>query len=433
MKQSFWFYLEPYIHISLKRDFLLLYNPLNAKVIELPVTSVIRKLTSRLISKKNLWVIKINAEELQNKEISEFINQIKNFFMGDLLDTRWSKRKPFQIIPELKFMNDFRGFQEKDNPLGIDVKRYLKVISFYINADPSGIQSRRLDDAYKQFLWPGNTAQKLKELPLESIIRLLDESVKSDLCSINILGKNLLTYSQIESLTAYLNSLPVLKSYYIHYLDLEYTPLEKLTPFLIQGELNLALEFPIKIEALLRIVKTIDDSENQVRYRFACEKEEDIENAQQLISQYDLQSVSFHPYYNGENAPFFKDMVFISKDDILESRPTQLDILARSITNPNFFGKLTVLTNGHIYADVNSPRIGKLGIDSVYDVLYKELSGEKSWRRSRMKVMPCKQCVYNCLCPPLSNYEAIFKQNNPCQNGPVGQNEDGSSKGQRED
>ena len=44
----------------------------------------------------------------------------------------------------------------------------------------------------------------------------------------------------------------------------------------------------------------------------------------------------------------------------------------------------------------------------------KELVNGSSWKKLRADIAPCSQCVLEKLCPPLSNYEYILKQNNLC-------------------
>ena len=44
----------------------------------------------------------------------------------------------------------------------------------------------------------------------------------------------------------------------------------------------------------------------------------------------------------------------------------------------------------------------------------KEIHESKNWFRTRSKVKPCKSCIYNALCPPISNYEYYLKEYNLC-------------------
>jgi len=74
-----------------------------------------------------------------------------------------------------------------------------------------------------------------------------------------------------------------------------------------------------------------------------------------------------------------------------------------------------VSASGHILADVNASSLGILGKHSLYDIVLKEMSGGISWRKSRTKVMPCKRCTFEMLCPPITGYNTVIGKNNLCR------------------
>jgi len=148
---------------------------------------------------------------------------------------------------------------------------------------------------------------------------------------------------------------------------------------------------------------------------FILHSEPHLESAVKIEETSGIQHVSFQPFYNGRNLGFLKKHVFMKKIDIMTSRPEMHDIFMRSALNPANFGKLTILTNGDVYANVNAPRLGRLGNDSVYRMVYREMDRGTSWRRSRLEVKPCNKCLYNLLCPPILNYEYVLGRNNLCQ------------------
>ncbi len=55
-----------------------------------------------------------------------------------------------------------------------------------------------------------------------------------------------------------------------------------------------------------------------------------------------------------------------------------------------------------------------LNKNSLYNIFYKEMNCGKSWLRARKNAIPCKNCVYNSICPPVSNYEYVIGRNNLC-------------------
>ena len=111
---------------------------------------------------------------------------------------------------------------------------------------------------------------------------------------------------------------------------------------------------------------------------------------------------------------YLYDRVFLSWEEILDARPTMRDIRLRETINALDFGRLTIGCDGQIYANISDEPIGILAVDSLEDVVARELERGDSWRRVRRVVEPCKNCVLASLCPPLSNYERALGRNSLC-------------------
>ena len=85
--------------------------------------------------------------------------------------------------------------------------------------------------------------------------------------------------------------------------------------------------------------------------------------------------------------------------------------------NTQTFGKLTIMSDGNIYVNANSPKAGNLGGKAIREIVFDEIYNGESWLKTRMEVSPCAGCLYNFLCPPLSNYEHVIGRNNLCHVG----------------
>lgn len=81
--------------------------------------------------------------------------------------------------------------------------------------------------------------------------------------------------------------------------------------------------------------------------------------------------------------------------------------------NENFFGKLTIMPNGDVYANVNANVLGNLKSNSLNELVYKEISQKESWFLKREN-KPCSDCAYKLLCPSPSNYELAIGKMNLC-------------------
>lgn len=47
------------------------------------------------------------------------------------------------------------------------------------------------------------------------------------------------------------------------------------------------------------------------------------------------------------------------------------------------FGKITILPNGDVYANLNHPSLGNIHVNNIQEILHKEVEEGKSWFRVR--------------------------------------------------
>jgi pseudo-rSAM protein len=418
--QRFWFVLDNYVHVSVEGKSVMFYNPLNGMILEYPDCEPVSKLVKRLHWPKNLLVVSLTGKELSHPDISRFVREIRSSFMGDLIPASRTRGKPLQMMPYLNVQQDVEYIKKKSPgaiTVGEQMMKYLVEISIYINSACTLDCDRRLcGSAYRQFLCCTRGSGRGEELDILSIEHFLQQLPGTSLARMNILGGDIFKFPQWNRLMAILNepALSVEKNFYAHYLNLLHQE-KKLTMFRTGSfSLKIVVPFPIKKRQWEQLMDILSIYRPDYHLVFIITGESDITEAEELISLYPLDKYSLHPFFNGENREFFQDTVFFDKEDLREARPTLTEILARQSINPFHFGALTVLSNGHIHANVNVSRLGNLEKDSIYDVVYKEMDRGISWRRTRKKVEPCRHCTFKGLCPPLSNYEYALGQNNPC-------------------
>jgi pseudo-rSAM protein len=70
------------------------------------------------------------------------------------------------------------------------------------------------------------------------------------------------------------------------------------------------------------------------------------------------------------------------------------------------------MPDNQVYANVNMESLGTIH-DTIYSLIYKELTEGKSWLRIRDQ-KPCADCIYQWLCPAPSNYEIVLGKYNLC-------------------
>lgn len=412
---SFWFYIESYVHLFLKNNDLLLYNTLSGEIIENKDNPTIVKFVRRLSSKKNFMSMKLKENYLKsNPKISEFIKRVRKKYMGDLIDVSFVPIQPFVMSPLFNLMKDpARIKKESTRSIGENIISYLKEISIYINSE-CNLDCQMCNDAYKQFLFC-HKEYRNKEIDIQNLSNFFSHANLNSLIKINVLGGDIFKHSKLKDIVGVLRSISVPKVFHIHYKNFIYSS-DKLKFFDDKFfSLRFLINSPIDLIAIELAIKFSKNIKNKCFFIFTVQQESDIESINSIIKKYKLNNFLLIPYFNGKNISFFKKFVYIkSKKMISESKPTKKDIFSRMVFNTTNFGKIFIKSDGQIFGNFNFRNIGKLGKDTLHEILYKEMYHGKSWRKLRPNVIPCKSCVFNLLCPPLSNYEYVIGKNNLC-------------------
>ena len=140
------------------------------------------------------------------------------------------------------------------------------------------------------------------------------------------------------------------------------------------------------------------------------------ENISSLIEMEDyFDSNYLFPLYNGKNNSSIQEYLGFFKKDLLNSDFTEHDILVNTYINSNFFGELTIYPNGNVHSCRNSSPIGNLRINNIKEVVLEELYNQKNWFIVRKRLGLCANCVFNRLCPPLSNIEMCINSPYLCE------------------
>ncbi len=416
--RNYWFYLYPYVYVSVKKDRAILYNTLNYRMLEYRCGTSIYKLVKRLDADSNLYVIKIKASEI-DEGTGEFINQIRDLYFGDVIDTALSTQKPIQLKPILnleKTLDELAIGDEKTRVLVHDeIPDYLNIITLYINSRCN--QSCSIcPTAYKQFSCCCKRNGDEKRLDKEDIATLITQVRTGNLHKFNIIGGNLFHYPMLEELVMDLNASRIIKDYHFHYLNIEDRPAFFTLMRDNGNQVTVTVHFPVPLDGFAAKMEVLEKYQivGQSNFQFVVQNEKDIELSEVLISKSRIENYQLVPYFNGDNLDFFREAVFLDRDSILESQPQMNDILERTVLNRSDFKKLGVLSDKSVHANLNNPKIGTLGNEHIMEIIYKELHKGKSWTKVRKRVKPCKSCAFNALCPPISNYEYAIGRYNLC-------------------
>jgi pseudo-rSAM protein len=358
-------------------------------------------------------VIYIKGDEInKNKCILNFINDIREAFIGDIAKKEKNQTKPIQLMPILNNYKDIKKIRKSSGlSIGDKVLEYLNEISIYINNNCNQ-KCDICNDAFKQIKFCTKNIRK-NEIDINLLKNTLKGLSNGNISVINILGGNIFSYSKLNQLLDVLKNIKAAKNIYIHYLNL-FEHIEEIENFSNTNIKILVSSYIDKVK-ISKIENYSNKTKIKKEYIFAVSGENDFNKFQEVISELDLVNYSFHPVYNDQNIDFFKENIFIDSNDLKDVKLSMKNIFAKNSMNTNNFGKLIIKENGKIYSNLNGKSLGQLGIDTIKDVIYKELKNYYSyWLKSRVNVTPCKDCLNNFLCPPLSNYEYTMKRNNLC-------------------
>lgn len=401
-----WFYLENYVYVhTVSPDKVVLYNTLNHDLLTFQ-DDRIYNLVREQKSIKNNGLIEVDLDVLRqtNTRLYDFINQTRKHYMSDWLPVSFDKSKPvlFQSEPMvLKEGHVYYNFSE-------EIIHNITELTLYINntctcsCKHCGEYQKQVSSCYK--------SSKSEELEIDSIAACLEDLKEASLFQVNIIGGNILTYKKFPELVERLNASSFRKEYKISAKQL--TSIQNLD-FIWKYPKNLLEIICNDISDLDKLKLTDEESDSsQIRVNVLIQSTDDLTKAETFIQTYPNVNLVLTPFYNGQNESFFKENVFVSKEELV--CVSSKSIKRNSILNNNFFGKLVCFPNGDVYSNLNGNRLGNIKKDSFAAMVYKELGEGDSWMKVRRDVEPCKHCLFASMCPPLSNYEQAIGKNNLC-------------------
>lgn len=403
--KKYWFYLKSYIYVSFKTDALLLYNTHSGDTISVVSVSCMQ-IINNIYMDNSLGCVELTESYLQDREIREFINCVIKKGMGKLLDQNEHPVKPVILLPILSLNFDVDKFKDKENAdlfLARDISKYLLDVNIILN-NSCQQQCTHCQNYNKQFFCCSKEAHS-KSLPEESLLNLLRQISYFPVRTINITGGNIYEYQNLELFDVSNGDGKKAFNFYINYLNYQENP------YIDNQKIHLIINTSVNTSRLKEVHTLTKDKD--VKYHLIVEDEEQFAELDSAMSELGIEDFEIHPYFNGQNTSFFEDNVYLSKEDILANPISMREIFRNQKLNANSFGSLYVLPDGSIKANMNEQVIGNLNSNRIIDVISDEMKFNTAWRKVRSSE-PCKNCIYQFLCPPPSNYERALKRENLC-------------------
>lgn len=410
--KHYWFYLESHVYIAVKGNGLLLYNLVTGKFLLYTDQPRLVEFILELKREENLYALEVSEEYLKKNGLIRFVDDLREHFMGDMVDVSLSGKKPFFMSPQF-------DIQRKDRKPGRRTFKNVSKDSFLSMDELTFFVTGNCDEdcaecstAFKQFPWCTRDNDK-NELDVEDIKKVLDETRACRIKKINIVGGDLNKYSRPDELIDLLNSKPAGINYFIHFLHFKKNSIERLTRLSPESKICLLMESSaFKDPANIRYLKGLKPG--RLKFIFLIRDERDFLTLENVIGTLGIKEFSVQPYYNGKNLDFFKENVFSDRESLIESRPDMHAIKARQSYNPLKYGKLYIKSDKRIYSDLNASPLGAVNTISMAEAVVLELKEQGNWLRARRNVSPCKDCLLDAICPPLSGFEYAVGINNTC-------------------
>jgi pseudo-rSAM protein len=344
--------------------------------------SAIITLIHNIFNKKNCGVIKLSKEQLNDATVIRFIMNIREKFIGDIIPVSLSDGKPVQLIPILNFQQDINRLNKQSSmSIGENIINNLHEIEF-------------------RFIQSGDVS-------IDLLINFLLRT--ENITALRISGCYW-NYYKFSELLCFLNSYTSDKTMIVSYKDVN-SNLLNIYSLSKKCTLYIHVDFPFEQKIWDTIWFVI--KQYPCHIIFDITSNNDYNNAKKIVSKYEITNFRFSPFYTSRNIRFFQKQVFLTKESILSEPLSLKEIYAHQIINTFDFGKLTVLSNGDVYANINFPSLGNIATHSIHELLYKEMTEGNSWLRIRDQ-KPCSECVYQWLCPSPSDYELIIGKPNLC-------------------
>lgn len=406
--KNIWVYVEPFVFISEDQQNVLFYNTNTGDGLTFKKNNIIQKVVAHLLCPENMYSILIDMEDLKEDALFNMVTSLQKKGFGDIVEG--DLRKPIILPPILNLQKGVERLKKNDMPVGENILSYLHEITIHVNGDCrqncNGCQSR-----FKQFLF---CTKNENILAMDQIDRLLS-TIVSCAANINITGGNPFQYPYLNELLDALDKKYAIKTLLVHHLNLPKNA-DILHVFSSrQFRLRLLVCEPYQIDEMVDISERLRGVGINHQWLISIDSEPEYEKADLFYREMAENGieVDIKPYYDGHNLAFFEEYIFPTCEDIIAGNHSRQDIFALQELNINHFGKLTVMPNGVVYANVNHEPLGTIN-DSIYDVLCREMEGRSAWRNTRYNMAICGQCIYKLICPSPSNYEIAIGRPNLC-------------------
>ncbi len=395
MEVEYYLYLEPFTYVDMLNDQVLLYNTLSGANQTFCSQEIVDFFTKINMQDNYGEYIEIDSIK-KDKEWMRLVKWIRDSFSGDLLCLK-NKYNPYILKPYFKNLD--RDDLKEDKTLDI---------IFYINSHCS-FNCHYCKKYYRQFLFCKSNS-KNHELDKESMLTFIHKISIHRISSISFLGEHLINFISDKKITDFINHADCEIILYFNIMNLMNIDLSALANF--KFKIAILVNEYYDINLLILFDKKISKLNLDYTYHMAIDRELNIPNSIE-------DKIILHPFYNGGNMLFFKNNVFTDLKDFENCKLSMRELYNKSIINTFYYGRLIVDSDGLIYTSFNNfASIGNISDSNIEYLLNKSFSNNHLWYLLRKNIPICSSCIYQNICPPISDYELFINRFNLCHINP---------------
>lgn len=395
-----WLSIHPDTFLWVKNGIICVYNAKDRVFFKTPSSKELEKIVYDLLEIDNLYTTTITEKELKLPIVDNWIKKLIETNCCDWVANDGNSTKPISLKPMLKVTDNMEYYRYgHDKGHNANLLSNLHRLVIHLNASKYG------NDVYaQQCIYP---FREQKDLDLKELCNFIISSGTPIFLSEIILVGNLWEYKGYENLLDFLNRLSIKVSIYCTEQDY-HNHIAKRKPLSLPEEYALYImkeQYP-KDDSCFSLLA----AQKNLTWHFILTSEKEYVAANDLLEKYSIERYRLLPVYTGGNRTFFEDFIYTSENEILVYKPSKKEVFANQTLNTNYFGTLQILSGGDVSG--GNTLVGSLK-DSLYDVVYREMTEGDSWFRIRNQ-KPCCDCCYQWLCPSPSRYESVLKKPNLC-------------------
>lgn len=408
--KKFWLYLESFTMVFPGIQGHIFFNSVsNHSFLVSSNEKLLVPIIEQLLKPKNMYSIEVSEADIDKYGLWDLIKRLRETYMGDLYPQEIIRKKPVALYPKLSIMKSVRRLKiHPENSVGQNLLYYLQELNIFINGNCS--VNCQFCELYKKQVT--TCIKNNDELNIAVLNGFLKSTSSTGLNKINILGGDIFNHSQWKDLYKLINDLPLKVCLFSHYQNILMNA-EKIDNLSNNITFIVIIPFGFTKAELVEVLKLFIINNRKYELIFYIASDFHNTEVEMFCKKNNINVYSVLPVFTTFNETFFNQNVLLDSESILEIPTSKKMIFSRMALNTNDFGKLNIMSNGDVFANLNFQKLGNIRNSSIYEVLYSEFFNGKSWFRIRDH-KPCNQCVYQWLCPSPSNYELEIGKPNLC-------------------